>query len=177
MKIPTSPTAGAVERWWNTVRGLTLKQVPLESALSYPIPVVEDNKLCYAVFYYHILRQGGLKDSRAGKPIAKVVATYPEGRLLIFEHQKAADIFPDIPLKEDFGRAGPTKLMSTSELLAARREYFLLCEEVGRQYSQEKSDENKRLQFLELFKQLTEAGLEPYYRALNPRFFDWLEEV
>jgi len=177
MKIPTSPTAGTVERWWNTVRGLTLKQVPLESALSYPIPIVEDDKLCYAVFYYRILRHGNPKDSRAGMPIARVVATYPEGRLLIFEHQKAADLFPDIPPREDLGRAGPAELMSTSDLMAARREYFLLCEEIGRRYFQEKSGNDSRLHFLELFKQLTEAGLEPYYRALSPQFFAWLEEV
>jgi len=172
--IPISDDASPVERWWLTVRRQTFRQLPLETALSLPIPVLQANSLYLTAFYYGVKRVSGPGTSQAMPPVARVSATYPEGRLLSFLHRKVENLFPDLPAS---GILGPLTVgqASPDERMQARRVLFVAYSNLLDLYQNEKSAKIERKEFTKAFNKVAEPALLPYYHALNPGFFEWLE--
>jgi hypothetical protein len=169
-----SAEAGPAERWWLTVRAQTSRQLPLESVLSWPIPLWQQEDFCLTVFYYGVRRVAGPGTGVALPPIARLIATYPATHLITFLHRKAGNLFPGLP---DTGELGPlvATLLSPGERMNERRALFALYTPLLSQYQSDIGETDHRSSFRTAFQRLAEPGLLPYYRALNPQFFDWLE--
>lgn len=166
--------AGPVERWWYVVRSQTFKQLPLEAALSYPIPVFEGGRLHLASFYYKVKHSSTLGESGTALPLAKLMATYPEGEVLSFQKKGASELFIGVFPHEKPGSlfkepATPKERMNNRKLL------FELYSDIIVFYQEKQGTENSKSAFLNIFEKVSELPLIPYYHALNPDFFQWLE--
>lgn len=170
LSVENSP----VEQWWLTVRKQTSRQLPVESALSWPIPLWQKEHFCLAVFYYGVRRVAGPGTGLALPPLAKVVATYPTYRLLAFLHRKAEDIFPGLPDAGELGALVAIPL-SPTERMKERHALFALYPSLLDQYQGHSGEMDHRTNFKVSFYRLAEPGLVPYYHALNPSFFAWLD--
>jgi hypothetical protein len=172
--IPIPADASPVERWWLTVRGQTFKQLTLETALSLPVPMFPEGRLALAVFYYGVKRGAGPGKSHAMPPVARVSATYPEARLLLFAHCQAQELFPGLPVSGDLGPLAGVQAVP-GDRYQQRRALFAAYGKIMELYHEKKGSRAERKAFAAAFTRVAEAPLLPFYRALNPDFFDWLE--
>jgi len=172
--IPIPADASLVERWWLTVRGQTFRQLLLETALSLPIPVLQDDSLYLTAFYYGVKRVAGPGTGQAMPPVVRLSATYPEGRLLSFLHRKVEELFPGLPAS---GVLGPLTggQATPNDRIQARRALFAAYSRILELYQKKKSAPAERKEFTKAFYEVAEPALLPYYRSLNPDFFGWLE--
>jgi len=172
--LPTSPAA-PVENWWQIVRRATFRQVTLESALSWPVPLRLEAGLALAAFYYGVWRPAGFNSlpAQARPPRARLVAAYPSGRLWQFTHHSLGELFPGLPTQVDLGPLLPM-LQSPASRAAARANLFTTYNDILAPYLTGEVPGRERGAFLMAWQSLAEPGLLPYYHALNPDFFDWL---
>jgi hypothetical protein len=168
---PSSP----METWYNTVHKGTMKHMPIEAALSFPIPLKTEDRLVLAAFYYGTRPGNGLGQGTTLPPIAKIVAEYPSGRLIKYLRKSAAHLFPGISVPEELGPL-VTQKISPAERTSVRKALFALYPTVIEAYTAgNKIDQ--REQFFKLFTSLIAPGLMPFYQALNLDFFVWLSGV
>ena len=162
--------ASLVERWWLTVHNLTLTQMPISTALSYPVPQINGKQVELAAFYYGIQRGSAPGQATLLPPIAWLVATYPEGRLLSFERGSAQELFPNIKLIEGALAANPG--MSPAETMQARKALFNIYPTAIEAFATQAKVPQS---FANLFDQLVVSSLLPFYQQLNPAFYQWLK--
>jgi hypothetical protein len=173
IRIPAD--ASLVERWWLGVRGQTFRQLPLETAFSLPIPVLQDNDLSLAAFYFGVKRGSGPGKGTALPPLARLRASFPEGRLLVFLHRKSQELFPGLPVSGELGSLTQAKT-SPEERMKMRKALFAAYDKIMELYSQNSGTSAERKEFEKAFVEVAEPALLLYYRALNPHFFEWLEK-
>ncbi len=173
--IPIRKEASTVERCWLTARGQTILDIPLESALSFPIPKLSDtNETCLTGFYYRV-QFGGRPDKILIKPpFARMLASYPEGNLNNFCQASAPTLFPGIEVHDDFAVL-PVRDHSPAKLVQYRRDlYQLMTKLIPKFIGQEQLSHQEVDDFLYIFDIVSERPFLPYYHALNPQFFSWL---
>lgn len=165
--------ASPAEAWWLTVRSQTMRQVPLETALSLPVPVVQNGQLYLAAFYYGVKRGGGPGTGVALAPLARLLASYPAGRLVSFVHRDVGDLFPGLA---STGELGPVVAapQPPAERMRERHTLFALYTPILEAYRTGVKEPEQLAAFRSMFHRMAEPGLLPYYRALNPDFFKWL---
>lgn len=162
MKVPLKsvvpPSLG--ERWWIAVRTAPIcrERMPLEAILSYPVP---QNG---AFGFFHMLQPVG--DYGRMQILSRGSATVPEIRIVEFRSVAEGAVFADLP-SEFNGRVQKYDAeidTALFEVLPRLTESYLQsqCRPLARQY----------VDALEL---IAGPDLAPYYRSLNPEFFDWLE--
>lgn len=174
---PLNPTqSNAVEYWIAQVRRQTSRQVPIETAFSLPVPIIVQKKQAVAAFYYGIQRQGRPEAGLALPPVARLIAAYPEPRLIEFLHKQAQLLFPDLPAHGDLGLLLADPELKIQQRMENRKKLFDLYPPIVDAFFKNMDDKYIRQQFFSAFSQLAEPGLLPYYRALNPEFFNWLNE-
>lgn len=168
--------ASDVERCWLKTRWQTFHELPLESALSLPVPVIDSSEgLCLSGFYYGVSR-GTEKGSTVIKtPLARMISSYPEGQVISFRLKKDGILFPGLP---DEGQLGiiSAGTINPSDRVRNRKELYRVISETIISFSQNiplTLDEKSTL--LVLWNQIVEEPLLPYYEMLNPDFFRWLE--
>jgi hypothetical protein len=172
LSFQTPEPASPVERWWQTIRKSTVRQVVIESALSLPVPQWVDGELVLAAFYYRTRSGGGPGKGIALPPFARLVASYPEARILEFTQAEAEALFPGMPIPAELGPLSAGSL-SVDERNAAWDALFTLYPNVLDAYrGQQPFDEREK--FSDLFFTLLPPGLAPFCTALNPAFFTWL---
>jgi hypothetical protein len=171
--IPKS--ASPVEQWWLKIRQQTNRQVPLETALSFPIPVMKNNELLLSVFYYGVEKVSGPGNSLAKPPVARLIGTYPVPHIVQFVTNKVEDLFPGLP---SGGTIGPLVggHFTPTERMKGRQELFRLYTPILALFSLKEETTDRREDFKAAFQKQAEPGLLPYYQALNPDFFDWLNK-
>jgi hypothetical protein len=169
------PSAGPVERCWMLMRSQTFRQLPLETTLSLPIPGKQDNRLYLMAFYYGVKRIKGPGTGHILPPIARVSVVYPDGRLLSFTHRNVEELFPGLPNVGDLGPLSASPA-SPNEKMQTRRSLFNGYTKILELYQQDKGTLVERQAFSKLFLGVAESALLPFYRALNPEFFQWLKK-
>ena len=165
--------AASVESWWMSVRRQTMKNVVLESALSWPVPKLVGRTPCFSAFYYGVKRVAGPGTGLALPPVALLTAAYPEARILGFIHRKTQVLFPGLP---DTGELGKLVLFSSSprETMQVRRALFEMYTPIALDYFTGEENVERKMAFHQAFWVTVEPALVDFYRALNPQFFDWL---
>jgi len=173
--IPIPTNASEVERWWLTARGQTFRQMPIESAISLPVPVWLGDRLCLAAFYFGVQRSASPAQSQAMPPLARLTATYPDCRLMGFVHREMKDLFPGLPTDGPLGELPGGGPAEGKRIINARRALLAAYGPVLEGYRSKEFSAEARQAFLKDFMAVAESPLLLYYRALNPDFFAWLE--
>ena len=173
MNIPKD--ASPVERWWWTVHYQTMDFLPLESALSFPVPMIKGDVLMLEAFHYGVKPGGDPGKAIAMPPTARLIATFPQGRLLFFLHRTIAELFAGLPSSGELGPLSSVWL-SAQERKSEKKALFALYTPILAQYRGGSKDGTAARDFLAAFERIAGASLLPYYRALNPHFFAWLAE-
>jgi len=167
--------ASTVERCWLTVRGQTILNIPLESALSFPIPKLTDtNETCLTGFYYRVQFNGRQEKILIKPPFARILASYPDGNLINCYQESAPTLFPEIKVHDDLATL-PARDHSPARLVQYRRDlYQLMTKLIPMFIGQEQLSQKVVDDFLFIFDIVSERPFLPYYHALNPQFFSWL---
>lgn len=175
MNMPASfpENASPAHRWWLNIRSSTFNQVVLESALSLPIPQQPGDHQVLAAFYYGVKTTGGPGKGIALPPVARLAATYPEGRIIEFIRAEPEMLFPGLEISPDLGPLA-TGSLSVPERTQTRRAFFRLYPEILDGYRSMQMI-HQRDAFKKLFYALISPGLVPFYEHLNPQFFAWMK--
>ena len=165
------------EAWWVALRKQCGKQLPLESGFSLPVPVrAQDSKYELACFFYAVHRGSLPGNGTARPPIARLLAVYPTGMVLQFTHVGAGPLFEGLP---ESGSLGPLTTGGTNptERMKQRKALFDLYPGIIHSFLEPEMAQvaSNCETFRKLFFTLAEPGLLPYYQALNPNFFAWLD--
>lgn len=156
--------------------------ISMESVLSFPVPTRRRDATYLRFIVY---RRGEAIEGKARpvyRPYARLSIEYPSGRLVEYLDLRFSQNLPPSGTAEPIGEA-PNPAMATlsfqevvakhSALLAAIEAMIPL---VGQRHLT--TDQLGIVTvFRQLFQTVIEPGLEPYYRALDPSFFDWLENI
>ena len=151
--------------------------IPLESVLAYPIPVVEKSGRVLLKF---LVYQRGVAPRGTPRPVypphARITIEYPSGRLVEYvdlrsqEHVNAVGEFPHTAI------AG----QSVKDVLEKQADIYQLTDSLIDLIGREPNTNHERnivTAYKELLATLFEPGLLPFYRELNPDFFEWLDSV
>jgi hypothetical protein len=160
------------DRWGN---------FPLETALSLPVPLVQDGKYSVVFFIYPV--GGPITNRLIRSPIAGVIASATELDQIQFipvtPQQMGLDVEPGAALE----RMEPTLRGEGAESydnlmaqLCATVDHLLLVlpKAVG---LLSESDKQNAQTYQNLLEKMAQHSLIPAYKALNPHFFDWLDSM
>ena len=154
--------------------------IPLEAVLSYPVPSQEEDRvyLRFLVYRRGIVSRGQLRP--VYRPHARLSVDYPSGQLVEYTDFRFADGAPESPVSEQVGEFPHPAVASLSfqEMIADQSAFFEAIEAIIPLVGKSELDaEGQRIvaRYQELWDILVEPGLQPFYRALDADFFEWLE--
>ncbi len=172
------------ETWMNI--GSLIKKVdtyrnniPTELARSYPVLIERDGKYLIAFMFYY--KKGTPPDPpKVSSPRYLMIVEPVMGELIEFKRVKPSDFGFDWPESKPLGIHKLKAEITMDKFLKMQDELYSLYDSVFAIYVKRhevRTDEKKNIifRFQELFNDLVEKPLIPYYRALNPSFFEWLE--
>ena len=159
--------------------------IPMECRASWWIPVQTspESALALQAFYYPV-RGGWNEPKQVGRPLFLVTIDPTNGRLLSITDLRFQDFAPDVPAEEIVGELTKDKLPAQTipeleilneQMSAAYDRMLPLTFRSAAQLTQTERKTIKR--FRDRFEIMAEPFLIPFYRALNPRFFEWLKEI
>ncbi len=152
----------------------------LESVLSYPVPSSRESGTFLRFLVY---RRGRTRPGQPGqvyRPYAHLSIEYPSGRLAEYSDLRFTEGAPASPTAELIGETPnpATTDLSFDEIVSMRSDLFTAIEAVmplmGKR-TLTTQEQSSVVKCRELFETLVETGLLPYYRTLNPDFFELLE--
>jgi hypothetical protein len=156
--ITPPPALPASKRWWTVLRlsPVCSREVPMEAALSFPVPGEG------VLHFFHSLVTPDRSKTRILMRMNVRLAD-----MEVVEFRKAGEggnLFPGLPDEVPGLPApydGPTQ-----------EAFFAVFPEIVRRYPAEPAG-TLGPQFREALEALAGPVLMPYYRALNPHFFEW----
>ncbi|MBO0859038.1 MAG: hypothetical protein J2P21_11295 [Chloracidobacterium sp.] len=160
------------------------EQITLESTLSCPIPIKIEDRIFLAFFFYPA--GGPINDFKIWPPYYRVLADTESIENIQFTRVEPKDFGINFPNSQPLGNLDDEYLngVTESEYKAMVERFFGLVDDIVRLYlkpSSELSAPAKDVvkQFHRLFYILAPKTklLLPYYRAMNPEFFDWIDEI
>jgi hypothetical protein len=152
---------------------LMRSEVPIEHAVSLPLPTLKWGEPAYAFFAAPALRTPDAPMQQAA-PDRWWVLTAHGGRLMIYALAKsipfpADEVFESVTL--------PRLSMSRDELRQSLKTMEELLDGLTPQFfAQQAGDEVMRKNLSAMLSEMLPQPLQPQYRALAPDFFAWLEK-
>jgi hypothetical protein len=152
---------------------LTRSEVPIEHAVSLPLPTLKWGEPAYAFFAAPALRSPDAPMQQSAPDRWWVLAAHG-GRLMIYALSKAIPF----PSSEIFEAVTLPKLSMTRDELRQSLKTMedLLDALVPQFFAQEAGDEVMRQNLAAMMSELLPKPLQPQYRALVADFFAWLEK-
>ncbi len=156
------------------------KRIPDELVRSYPVLVEGNGKYLVAFMYFY--KRGVPPDApKVSSPRYLMLVNPTSGDIVEFKRVKPEDFGYEWPESKPLGVHDFDTAMTVDEFLEMQEELYNLYDTVFALYRDrsevsltEKAKEMAR--FRELFNKLVEKPLIPYYKALNPDFYKWLDE-
>jgi hypothetical protein len=147
-------------------------EVPIEYFVSQPLPTLRWSRPAYAGFAGPARRIPG-QPPKLGAPDRWWAISADHGRLLAYALVSAVPFAESIP-------AGPVTFRAADRSLSAVREGRRLLAELltglaPAFFGREDGDAAARDELAEVISQVLHAEAMPWYRALTPDFFGWLE--
>ena len=161
-----------------------LEKLPDELGMSYPVPLIRQNdsgKQIVLIFFY-FNRTGfppGPPDAYAPKYISDINL---ETREIVEFHSVTSKDFGIIrDDKKSLGKFQYINNYTMDEFLQFESRFYQLYDQILPYYIKSESVlSGKQAQqvneFLQLFSMIVPKIMQPYYKALNPAFFDWLAQ-
>lgn len=156
--------------------------VPMESILSFPVPARREGRV---YLRFHIYQRGPAPQGQPRpiyRPHARLSVEYPTGRPVEYVDLLFAEGAPATPSSEVVGAGLNPALVELSfpEVIAKRSALFEALEAIVPLLGRESLTAEERGKVADgrtLWESVVEPGLQPFYRALNPAFFDWLHSA
>jgi hypothetical protein len=147
-------------------------EVQVEHFISQPMPTLRWSRPAYAGFACPAVRIPG-QALELGTPVSWWAIDADHGRLLVYALVRILSFASSIP-------EGPVTVRSAGRSLSAVREDRrllgeLLTDAVPAFFGGESGDSAIRADLAEVLGQVRPPEAKPWYRALTPDFFDWLE--
>lgn len=173
--IKISSDTTELEECWKNVKKQTYNSLPLETALSLPIPQKNESEgICLSGFYYGVTRGGGPGKTILRPPVAILLATYPEGRMLSFVHKSVNILFPDILSGDELGLFISNQ-ETPNERMKVRKQFYFEYSKVVENFSTDsRLLQDEKESFLQLWDLIVEKPLLPYYHEIGKIFFAWI---
>ena len=155
------------------------EKMPIELAQSYPVPVHSGNVIMMA-FMYFFKRGMPPAPPELSPPRFLVLANPLTGEILEIKQVKPIDFGINWPEEKSVGVYDLPPEKTLELFLQKQKQLFTLYDKILPLYENSgkaiDSEGKKTLaEFYELFNELVEKPLLPYYKALNPDFFPWIE--
>lgn len=160
--LPPLPEAPLAQRCWIAVKALPeLGKLPLTATLSYPVPGPRG-----LLHFFHVLPAMRSGDNQ--RLLTRLTVKLPG--LAITEMRKATDsaLFPGLPAE--------VPAVATRHSPGAEPALFEAYSKLLERWPEREAGPLGP-QFLETLTVLVPAPLVPYYKALNPAFFEWCERA
>lgn len=145
--------------------------IPLESTLSLPVPLARDGYIYLRFLVYQIGHVPKGQPRPIYRPVVRLTVEYPSGRFVEYSDLSFVEDAPRNPEGEQIGYALASSLdydqviAKRAALLAALEQLIHTITEPG--WASQDSTTN----WQELWYDLVEPALQPYYQALNPSLF------
>ncbi len=149
--------------------------VALEAGTGWPFPVRKNGKVYVTLPFFGCPRTASQKETPLYPPFATITSAWPTGLVVEYANLRFRNPLPDATWDEQVGtfpHPGIAK-MTVGEYKEKRRELFSMYDDLfaALETNGEFTDEWAS-RFESLLRLLMEPSLEPYYRALAPKFFD-----
>jgi hypothetical protein len=156
--------------------------ISLEAALSYPVPSLRENGMYLRFLVYRRGKASRGQFRPVYRPYARLGIEYPSGRWVEYADLRFTENAPVDPTAESVGEAPNPAIadLSFDETVALRSSFFAALESIVPLVEQVQLPAEQRIYvatYRELFDRLVEPGLRPYYQALSPSFFRWVEAI
>lgn len=146
--------------------------VGFQAGISLPVPKIEEGE----THLWYFVRRSQVRVPRQilFPPYAQVGVAYPSGRVVAYRALSEVDTSQPLgSMPHDAARAIPA-----SQWEAIWDELFELYRTIIAKFAAGLLLADPRIiRFVQLFHLATPPFMLPHYRALNPAFFDWLEQV
>lgn len=159
LKLPTFEPASQGERWWIKVNTAKEPSFPLESILSYPIPGKGE------LYFFRYQRDS---ETHKNNLIGRIAAKLPELEVSNWKDSNENSLFPDLPSEVDLG--------DTRYDNEVQKVLFSIIPGLTKRYQDNEAGELGKL-YLHILETIEPKELMPYYKALNPDFFEWCERT
>lgn len=149
--------------------------VALEAGTGWPYPVRKDGKVFVTIPFFGCPRIADRKETPLFPPFATITASWTNGLIVEYQNLRFRNPWPEGNWEEQVGTFPHTAIqgLTVNDYKAKRSELFALYDEMFETLSQGRSfDAEWTARFEGLLRLLMEPTLEPYYRALAPKFFD-----
>ena len=155
------------------------QSIPRETAQSYPVPVQSEKGISVA-FMYYMKKVAPPADPILSSPRFLMLVNPSDGEILQIKRVKPSNFGIDWPEEKPVGIYKLAPEITVEIFFKKRKQLFALYDKILPLYENSNtainSEERKTLaEFYELFNELVEKPLLPYYKALNPDFFPWIE--
>jgi hypothetical protein len=155
------------------------EEVPLEAALSLPVPLMDGGYLGLGFFYYSV--GGPITNRLIGPPTYRVIARVEGPEQIEFTpvtpQAMGLDVESDTALEKielEPRKQGAESYESlTSQLYATVEQLMQIYPKAPELLSEAEKQSVQTYQTL--FDKMAKRSLIPAYRSLNPHFFHWLE--
>ena len=149
--------------------------VALEACTGWPFPVRKNGRVYVSIPFFGCPRTAGQKENPLYPPFAVITAQWSNGLVVEYLNLRFRNPWPEGKWDEQVGTFPHAAVagLSVSEYTAKREELFAMYDELfdtlekGGEFN-----EDWTTRFESLLRLLLEPSLEPYYRALAPKFFD-----
>ncbi len=153
------------------------KIVNVNFAVSYFIPVIINDNMVDTAFLYS--STATVKERT--RPFAKVMFEHSSGNLLEYKNSYICDYMNSdkYPMTTKINYSLPSEISAIEygEIVKKVNSYYdMICEFA---YKAEVAEENKEKirEYKSLFYASVPEALLPYYEALSPEFFEWLNSI
>ena len=161
--------------------------IPDEMATSFPVPIFADKnnnkKTQFKFFHYYMTRSSasGPGKSIISSPRQITLVSYPELSIIKTEKASSQSFRVEWDDSKPVGEYVSNADISVEKKIERRKKFFKLYNYILPLYisnsiSHNENDKKSLKEFIELFQLLGHPPLYPYYKSLNPDFFQWLDE-
>lgn len=157
--------------------------LPDEMGTSFPIPLVQDNDVLNIkmVFFHFYMRRSNEKLYRISSPRHKTIVNFVDGTIVETYAATSKSFGVDWDDSKPVGEYIPEPDVSYEQQVKRRKRFFALYNIILPLYINKNSqlnENNKELvvEFRTIFYKISHPSLLPYYKSMNPDFFNWLEE-
>jgi hypothetical protein len=168
---------GKTEAFIKTIRRSPVftSLVALEAGTGWPFPVRKGGKVYVTLPFFGCPRVASQKETPLYPPFASITAAWQTGLIVEYVNLRFRNPWPEAPWDQQVGafpHRGIAK-MTVADYKATRQELLGMYDELfdtleaGGEFAPEWTS-----RFESLLRRLMEPSLEPYYRALAPKFFD-----
>lgn len=165
------------EQLMNAIRKTPIfrQLIPQEAGVGWPIPLMKDGKVYVKLPFFGFTQSRERKERLLYPPFAIITLSWPNEVPVEYLNLRYRNPWPEGDWESQAGLFPHAELaqMSVGEYQELRGQLFRMYDEMLESLARgERTSAEWDARFGRLLRRLLEPSLEPYYRALAPKFFD-----